>query len=112
MKTLPLRIFGSVIVLAGLVPFAAGAFEPAVTVHKTPGGLTFRYTHLPEERNQVLTFAWKDGTAMRRGTEAVPDLGTSLLAEGPKGMSASEFREALLDLNVTWSVSETTNHVS
>jgi zinc protease len=112
MKSFSIRLVGGMVAFAGLVHFAAGAIEPAVTVYKTPGGLTFRYTHLPAEANQVLYFAWKDGTAMRRGKEGVPTLGTSLLAEGPKGMSASEFSEEFRDLGATWSVSEFTNHVS
>jgi zinc protease len=106
-------VVGSMFSLAGLLHFSAAALEPAVTVHKTPAGLTFRYTHLPAETDQVVYFAWTDGTAIGRpGKEAVPGLAAELVMQGPRGMSASEFEEELNDYNASWSLSGSTNHVS
>jgi predicted Zn-dependent peptidase len=63
---------------------------------------------MPQEQSQALYFAWRDGTAVMPGKEAVPALATALIMEGPRGSSRSAVVEELRDLRATINVSATT----
>jgi zinc protease len=105
------RLAASAIMFAVVLHPAAAGLEADVTVHSTPGGLTFRHKQIPSEANQSIAFAWKDGTAIGiAGKEGVPRLGVMLINQGPKGMSTSEFEEELKDLNADIQLSIDQDH--
>ncbi len=79
-----------------------------VTRQTTPGGLPFRYVHMPEDSFQSLHFAWRDGSGMAHaGKEALASLGTALIMEGPRGLSRSAMLEDLRDLQAMAGLSAT-----
>jgi zinc protease len=106
------RIFIWLFALAGVVQSASASAHPATITRKTPGGLVFRYAQLPEQTHQVVSFAWRDGTAIARPEWAVVSvLATDLLLEGPRGVSRSEYAEELEDLLATASFTGNAAHI-
>jgi zinc protease len=104
----------AVAIVAVLCLSLAAAIEPAqaqiVTRQTTPGGLAFRYVHMPDSIFQSLHFAWCDGTAVALpGMQSAPALGAALIMEGPRGLSRSamieDFRDLQATVNLTTSVS-------
>lgn len=82
-----------------LVPLAAAA-QPAVGEHRTPGGLTFRYAHMPSAQYQTIRFAWRDDYVLGgKVPSGVWTLGPALVLQGPQGMTRGEFIEDLKDLD-------------
>jgi zinc protease len=93
---------------AALVAQVLPSRAQTVTRHTTPGGLSFRHVHMPEDGFQALHFAWVDGSAMvLAGKEALATLGTALIMEGPRGSNRSAMLEDFHDLQATASLSAT-----
>jgi zinc protease len=93
----PLLAGAAAVVL--VCPLSAVA-QPAVGEHRTPGGLTFRYAHMPSAQYQTIRFAWRDNYVL--GGKVPPGvwtLGPALVLQGPQGMSRGEFIEDLKDLD-------------
>jgi zinc protease len=92
---------------------AAAEVAPHATVHTSPAGFTFRHVQLPGEKYQVVSFAWKDGSAVARaGKEGLVSLATALMMQGPKGLGRSEMEEDLKDLDAGIVLNSATNITS
>ena len=112
MKPILPHIAATAIALAAVLhPAAGGVEEPRVTIHSTPGGLSFRHVQIATETKQVIAFSWKDGSAFAVASKVgVPTLGVMLMSQGPKGLSASEFGEELKDADADIQLSVDQNH--
>lgn len=111
--TRPLRLAVGLALAAASLAFVADAFADTVITRLTsPGGLPFRYVHMPEDTHQTLAFAWKDGSAVTlSGKEALAILGPALIMEGSKEFDRSAMHEALRDLQASIGLVGTTNVV-
>ena len=101
-----------VLALFGLALASSAVAQPAATRQATPGGLSFRYVHMPEDTHQALGFAWRDGSSIALpGKEALSALAPALMMEGPKGLSRSAMIEDLRDLQASIALSASVNFV-
>jgi len=93
----------ALVLIACVQPAAA---EPMVTRQTTPSGLVFRHAHMPNDSQQAIGFAWKDGTAIGLpGKEALAVLAPALMMEGPSGSTRSATLEDLRDLQAAMGLS-------
>ncbi len=99
------RVWFATLIL-GMCAVASGAgAQAAITDHVTPGGLSFRYAHLPDAQEQTIQFGWRDGFAFGRAKgQGLSSLGPNLILQGPKGMSRGEFAEDLKDFRARLSL--------
>jgi zinc protease len=101
-----------VLALFGLALASSAIAQPAANRQATPGGLSFRYVHMPEDTHQALGFAWRDGSSIALpGKEALSALAPALMMEGPKGLSRSAMIEDLRDLQASIALSASVNFV-
>ena len=99
-----------VLVLLCMGQAASALAQPVATRQTTPGGLSFKHVHMPEDTHQALGFAWKDGTAIALpGKEALAALAPALMMEGPKGSTRSAMIEDLRDLQASMALSASVN---
>jgi zinc protease len=99
-----------VLVLLCLGQAASALAQPVATRQTTPGGLSFKHVHMPEDTHQALGFAWKYGTAIALpGKEALAALAPALMMEGPKGSTRSAMIEDLRDLQASMALSASVN---
>ena len=100
--------------VAPLFVFAGGAAaQPAITDHVTPGGLSFRYAHMPEEKNQAINFGWRDGYALgHKAGQGLAIFGPSLILQGPKGIARAEFVEDVKDLQARMGLSSALDYTA
>ncbi len=84
------------------------AAQPVITDHTTPGGLSFRYAHMPEAEEQSIQFGWRDGYAIALKTgQGLAVTGPALVMAGPKGVPRAEYVEDVKDLNASMSLGST-----
>lgn len=103
-------LFAGAAILAGQFLVAGMAThalaQPAITSHKTPGGIAFRHAHMPRAQMQAIQFGWKNGHAlMLPGGGAISSLGAVLMLQGPRGMARGEFVEDTKDLQARMQLS-------
>jgi zinc protease len=107
MKRLQVFILG-MLVLVG-APLAASA-QPALTNHTSPGGIPFRYAHMPRAQTQAIEFGWRNAYAMMLTSgRAVGVLGPAMILQGPKGMARGEFVEDIKDLQARFFLNANTH---
>lgn len=93
-------------VLMGLV--ATATAQPLMSDHVTPGGLAFRYTHLPNAPAETIQFGWVDAyTFSGKAQPGVAFLGPQLILQGPQGLPRGEYVEELKDLQARLQLSST-----
>lgn len=103
MKQLQVLFAGAALLAGAALPALA---QPAITNHTTPGGIAFRYAHMPRAQMQTIQFGWKNAYAlMLPGGSAVSLLGTALMVQGPQGMVRGEFVEDTKDLQARMQLS-------
>src|SRR5207253_1355181 len=106
-----LRALG-ILALLALALASSAVAQPAANRQTTPGGLSFRYVHMPEDTHQALGFAWRDGSSIALpGKEALSAPAPALMMEGPKGLSRSAMIEDLRDLQASIALSASVNFV-
>ncbi|OYU47218.1 MAG: hypothetical protein CFE31_18090 [Rhizobiales bacterium PAR1] len=86
-------------VLVIFVGFLAPAAAQLVVQDRvTPGGIPFRYVHLPNSKSQAIQFGWHDGYALSLPQgQLAGNWATTLMMQGPAGMTRGEFVEDVKD---------------
>lgn len=103
MKQLQVLFAGAALLAGAALPALA---QPAITNHTTPGGIAFRYAHMPRAQMQTIQFGWKNAHAfMLPGGSAIGPFGTAMILQGPQGMTRGEFVEDTKDLQARMQLS-------